>query len=445
MKIIMKNKIAIPGILLSGLLLLGISSCSKDDFKGERPDQKLTAALESYSILLTEAPHGWKAHLFTGSVGGYGFWFEFNKENKVSMFADFRTESGNQAAQSSYRLKATLLPALYFDTYSYLHELADPDNRVNGGTAGWGLLSDFEFSFREVKGDTILLTGNLNNSKLQLVKASAAEKAAYQRGNLNALRADATRFFQTSSFLFLKDNANTVYSVNMNISQKTVAFNYSVGQTMETALLGFAFSGENDLILSEPFIKGGIHIDRFIRTEVAGAPVIKAALAKETMEIQKTENPLFPFFLMWGSSYQLIRVPIETTSQGNKSDFDLRRTAALTAMRALLRAGTTFPEMRIAINKSEKLVVVNQIIRQTPYSFNANFAFSYTEQDNAIKLKYEGPMDGNSTVIEPGFKPIIDGLTDGAMEFDFDLTTPQLRAFGQSKSLTNFRFVGLIN
>ena len=316
MKIIMKNKIAIPGILLSGLLLLGISSCSKDDFKGERPDQKLTAALESYSSLLTEAPHGWKAHLFTGSVGGYGFWFEFNKENKFSMFADFRTEYGHQLAQSSYRLKATLLPALYFDTYSYLHELADPDNRFNGGTAGWGLLSDFEFSFREVKGDTILLTGNLNNSKLQLVKASAAEKAAYQRGNLNALRADATRFFQTSSYLFFKDNANTVYSVNMNISQKTVAFNYSVGQTMETALLGFAFSGENDLILSEPFIKGGIHIDRFIRTEVAGAPVIKAALAKETMEIQKTENPLFPFFLMWGSSYQLIRVPIETTSQG---------------------------------------------------------------------------------------------------------------------------------
>src|SRR5204862_5715275 len=77
-------------------------------------------------------------------------------------------------------------PSLLFDTYSYLHVLADPNPDVNGGTVGGGLFSDFEFYFDSNSADTIQLVGRLNGSKMSLVKATPAEENAYNSGQLAA-------------------------------------------------------------------------------------------------------------------------------------------------------------------------------------------------------------------------------------------------------------------
>ena len=86
--------------------------------------------------------------------------------------------------ESSYRLKALQQPSLIFDTYSYLHVLSDPDETVNGGTRGAGLLSDFEFYFDSSTTDTIKLVGRLHGSKMILIRATQAEGDAYNSGAL---------------------------------------------------------------------------------------------------------------------------------------------------------------------------------------------------------------------------------------------------------------------
>lgn len=163
-------------------------SCDNEDdtvFE-ESADARLNAALVSYEKQLVESPYGWNAVVYPGGGGSYGFYFKFDDKNRVQMFSDFSDESAAKVKESSYRLKAIQTPVLIFDTYSYLHVLSDPDEQVNGGIRGAGLLSDFEFSIYpdSVKADVISLVGRKNGSRLVLTKASQTDAAAYTAGNL---------------------------------------------------------------------------------------------------------------------------------------------------------------------------------------------------------------------------------------------------------------------
>ena len=79
-----------------------------------------------YGSALTGSATGWNATIKTGTGGIFHFHFRFNESNRVFMYADINLETATTAKESSYRLKALQTPALIFDTYSYLHILADP-------------------------------------------------------------------------------------------------------------------------------------------------------------------------------------------------------------------------------------------------------------------------------------------------------------------------------
>ena len=174
-----------------GVLLLFVFSCKRENDRifDQSPDERLNEALATYEGQLSSAQNGWKGILKTngGNGGAYGFYFKFNGANRVTMLSDFDPVSAVTMKESSYRLKALQQPSLIFDTYSYLHVLSDPDESVNGGERGEGLLSDFEFYFDYgSSADTIFLTGRINGSKLTLIKATAAEEQAYINGQLAA-------------------------------------------------------------------------------------------------------------------------------------------------------------------------------------------------------------------------------------------------------------------
>lgn len=173
------------------LIAVFLFSCKRENDRvfDKSPDERLNEALANYGAQLSSAQNGWKGLLRTNGGNGsfHSFYFKFNNANRVVMLSDFDSLSAVTTKESSYRLKALQQPSLIFDTYSYLHVLADPDESVNGGTRGAGLLSDFEFYFDYgSSADTIFLTGRVNGSKLTLVKATAAEEQAYINGQLAA-------------------------------------------------------------------------------------------------------------------------------------------------------------------------------------------------------------------------------------------------------------------
>ncbi|MBV7530280.1 DUF4302 domain-containing protein [Chitinophaga sp. sic0106] len=165
--------------LLIGMIALSACKKEMDPVFHESIDQRLKDTLDNYQRILMTAEFGWNTLVFPLQGGAYSFYMKFTDSNRVQMFADFSLESSNQMQESSWRLKALQQPSLLFDTYSYLHELSDPDGSVNGGIDGAGLQSDFEFAFDGVYGDTVKLRGRFNHTTAYMVKATRADQDAH--------------------------------------------------------------------------------------------------------------------------------------------------------------------------------------------------------------------------------------------------------------------------
>ena len=120
----------------------------------QTPDERLKATADEYREALFSAPNGWFLAVDTKKDGAYRLWMSFEENERVGMLSDMDAtfskagETSVVPCISSWRLKALLAPSLIFDTYSYLHILADPQGANNGGSNSEGLISDFEIPDR---------------------------------------------------------------------------------------------------------------------------------------------------------------------------------------------------------------------------------------------------------------------------------------------------------
>jgi hypothetical protein len=427
-------------LILILLLFPIILACKKEEFEGERPDERLSKTLEEYNSLLSEAKYGWKAHLFPKGGRGFGFYFRFNGKNRVNMMGDVALQSGTTSKESSYRLKATVLPSLYFDTYSYIHLLSDPDPEAYSGTPGWGLYSDFEFSFIKVSPDTIRLKGNLLGSEMILVRATQEEQAAYEDGNLNTMRQQVTDYQEDQRFNFLESPKGNQISTALNVNTKILSLTFDSAGTLTTRQLGFAFSGLNELILSAPFHHEDLFFDKIIIDGIKNK--LFASKGSKQFEFLSTGQPIFPLGKMMGTDYQAIVVPMEEEVPGSGSDFNARRNAFLTTARAALSPGTTFPQMALIFNPADETMTIQQIITQGTANFSAYYVFAFKKAGDDYQFKYEGPMYSNAEVLEQAYLPIIQGITSGNIILDYELSGSALRASGVSSGTPAFKFIG---
>ncbi|MGV3503778.1 MAG: DUF4302 domain-containing protein [Adhaeribacter sp.] len=247
-------------LLLSCLLLLLLPACQNHEdpvAPADRPDARLAKVLAEYKTLLTGAPYGWKAELRTNAGELYNFLFTFRPEDRVTMASDINGATATPL-ESTYRLKAMQHPALLFDTYSHLHILADPDPAKNGGVAGEGRFSDFEFDFSSVTDQTITLKGQRFGSQLVLTKATQAEAATF----ITDLVAQAQALANLSTFTtyFKRFSVGTqAFDVQVDMAGRTLVFTYFIGEEARTFSTTFYFSGQG-LVLTQPFTQGGLNI-----------------------------------------------------------------------------------------------------------------------------------------------------------------------------------------
>lgn len=240
-----------------------LSSCKKDDNRvfDQSADERLNQRLAEYQQALLSAPDGWKAVYSPAAGGSYNFYFRFNADNRVFMYSDFDTSTAKHEKESSYRLKALQQPALIFDTYSYIHLLADPDPTVNGGGYGQGLLADFEFAIDSVYTDSITFTGRVNGTKLTLQKATAEELAAWEDGDW----ADALLFSNISLIqnYFKTLTLNGVkYEVRLDPVTKTITFLWLAGGTLQQHTTTYSYEA-GAIVLEEPVVNGSQTISGF--------------------------------------------------------------------------------------------------------------------------------------------------------------------------------------
>ncbi|MEO8763431.1 MAG: DUF4302 domain-containing protein [Ginsengibacter sp.] len=253
------KKVLIIAIIISAW----VSSCKKVDKPAfdKSADERLTETLAAYQTQLSGAANGWKGFLTTDSGRGttYSFYFKFNDANRVTMLSDFDSASAVTPKESSYRLKALQQPSLLFDTYSYIHVLADPDETVNGGTRGAGLVSDFEFYFDSSSADTIKLVGRIFASKMMLVKATQAEETAYNGGGLAA----GLNINKIVTYFKRLTIGSDVYDVRINTITRQFVFGwFDANGSYQTFTTGFYFAA-GEILFTNPVVNGSQLITGF--------------------------------------------------------------------------------------------------------------------------------------------------------------------------------------
>ncbi|WEK19018.1 MAG: DUF4302 domain-containing protein [Candidatus Pedobacter colombiensis] len=250
-------------IILYGLLLMSLGACKKiNNEPDKRPDVRLTEALTAYQDQLVGSPNGWIGYLYPKGGGGYTFKFKFDKNNRVVTYSDLKSAYSTTSKESSYRLRAAQVPSLYFDTYTYLNIIADPDPSISGGSAtGNGKESDFEFSFISVSPDTIKLRGNFNKSDLVLVRAQADQGDDYiaKAFNTNLLIGKLNTFSYYYNQLTI---GGKKYNMTINTSMHTISFYYLNNGVFTRFTTEYA-TAATGIVLRKPFIDGDIVVAEF--------------------------------------------------------------------------------------------------------------------------------------------------------------------------------------
>jgi hypothetical protein len=246
------------------VLLAGFSSCSKDDGPvfTQSADERVAQLTKAYQDQLTGSANGWKGLIYPAGGGAYSFYFKFNNQNRVNMLSDFDSASAVNYMESSYRVKALQQPALIFDTYSYVHRLADPNPNVNGGELGSGLRSDFEFSIDTASADTIRLTGRFNGSKAVLIRATAQEATAFNNGQL----ANGMVFNNITKLVnyFKRLTVGTaLYDLSVDAVNRTITFSWLDGNgNIQTTTTSYYYTF-NGIAFVQPLVNGSTTISGF--------------------------------------------------------------------------------------------------------------------------------------------------------------------------------------
>lgn len=218
------------------LLLLSCNKSKVEPLFDQTANERAATIVEKYKTQLVGAQYGWKGAYYPNGAqdGGYSFYLKFDKDGNLTMYSDVAALESDKAFETTYQIKSIQKPTLIFDTYSYLHELVNPD--YNGGT---GAFADLELTISEATADKISLVGNRNNTELTLTKLTSAEYESVKKGDLGKIFTNTVNYTTsdkylnltfpngTNSDIFIDLNTkifSIIYLDNGNIATKTSAF-----------------------------------------------------------------------------------------------------------------------------------------------------------------------------------------------------------------------------
>jgi len=435
-------------ILIYTLLSLTVfAGCKKDNdnlIDGQRPEERVTKSLNEYNDMLTGSTYGWKAYLYPdeGNGGGYSFYMNFNKENRVTMLADLGFESTALSRESSYRLKANQIPSLLFDTYNYMHVLADPDDSVYGGDSGWGRYSDFEFSFDKVAGDSVKMTGKLLKSRLLLVKATKADQEAYNAGTLLTTFTGITDFVNAYPYYYILLGDENKLQTSFNFSSKVFSITYINNGVVETLKTPFTVTLIG-IHLREPIIYNGKSFSDFVFDPETGG--LYATVEGVKIVVQTTGNPILPLHNVIGINYNSIIVPAATNSPGWSPNFVARRAAAAAGI--FNNYSIVLGRMVFDFNTDAKLMTMTAAIPQNGNPLVAVYSFAYTKTSAGVYKFTAAALTGNASAMGSLMAPITtQRLNVDNFILDYYINPANGQVLGQFKSVEHpdFFFSGTL-
>lgn len=416
-------------------LALALSSCKKGSedlmIDGKLPELRSQESLETYGKTLTSAKNGWAGYLFTEGGGGYGFYMDFNDQDRVKMLAEIDAGTAKDLMESTYRLKAVMGPSLIFDTYNYLHLLADPNSDVVGGTAGVGFRSDFEFEFSAIKGDTVKLVGKKRRSDLFLVKLNAEQQDFYLKGGLKTLISDLTTYFDANKNLYIIGNeevSKVQFSVNMTLNVKKAFFTWVENGVVKTAEAPFAYT-TNGMFFNKPLVFNNIAF-KTIEWNKAKNQLIATTTTGKQIEILRGDLPIIPLHILMGTdrfkSITVFSTPFQTWSP------------SFTSMRATMSAYLTLNTRRLGninfiFNDEIKQMKITVTTFRSILPTVSEFIYTYTKTvDGTYDFEFVNTEERTAVILN-AVLPLTKIFADHKFTLDYKLDPVQ----GQVGSITS--------
>lgn len=440
-------------ILIIGLFaLLGIQACKKDNtlIDGKKPEDRNRESVEKYKKELTGSVNGWKAILYTNDLGGgYSFYINFKENSRVTMLADYDDETAKDVKESTYEVKQIMVPSIIFNTYNYLHLLADPDPNEFGGNQGSGYGSDFEFEIREQVGDTLKLVGKKRDTKLILVKATAADKTFFTEGGFSDLVGGINTYLKSNPFIYFldpKDNTTRVQVfANTDADQRTVSLSVLQNNSIVSSNTTFGFSTKG-MTFVKPLVYGPL---TFVGTEWdqnTGKLFLVTATGTK-VEILKSATPILPLHLLMGSSYSGVIVPAVNSLPGWSEAFINARAIAAAEVNRFSLGGVRLNLDRIvySFNTSRQTLNVQVVTTYGSNGLLLTYPYSYTKTaDGIYTFTAEQITDGNSNAIADALASILDPLSTDDFTLDYFVNPNNAQLLGQFKSVQTpaFTFAG---
>ena len=220
--------------------ILVTTACSIDNKRvfDETAGVRANQVVEHAYATLTGAPEGWKMTYYPDAslYGGYQFIFKFNNQNRVDMACDL----GAEVQTSSYRVDLSQGPMLVFDTYSYIHLLAEPST----APVPTGLGGDYEFLIREITAEKLTLVGRKRQVTAVLERATSQDWI------------NLTNAYSIQSLCSLQEHESWQLSVNGvrqpgALSLDVVRHNYSI-TCGANSVKGTYRASATELIFDEP-------------------------------------------------------------------------------------------------------------------------------------------------------------------------------------------------
>ncbi|SFG63516.1 DUF4302 domain-containing protein [Pedobacter insulae] len=409
-------------------VLLVLTGCKESEILifDEKPEVRLTQSITEVRTNLLSSANGWIATLPTQAGGGYGFYMNFDANENVKMYADLNTNSIGTSMASTYRLKTVLGTELIFDTFNYISMLADPVPAVFGGAAGSGFKSDLEFLHLRSTADSMIFKGKKYGQTLAMVKATAAQKAAYEAGGYKTAIDKVNGFFIGIKNPYIETGGGAQLA-KIGVSINTTN-SLTLGKRIE--LSGLAPSGE---VLAGTgkfaYTLNGIDL---LGTGllINGVKMVKVTFKDNaTMAfyddhgveyvIKSNPTPLTPLAALFGFPttfpYKRITIPNTGLVAGVNSEF----TAVYNQMLALFISSGRAVVSTAFILSSNSTFTVEVNYTSGSSAFVASAAYTYTKVGDIITLGDNPIPNVNWPTRAAQIKPLADYMLTGPFKIDW--------------------------
>jgi Domain of unknown function (DUF4302) len=422
---------------------LAFLSCKKGEVEPlftESANLRAANQIATYKKQLSDAQYGWKGIYYPhgGQDGGYSFYLKFDATGKVTMYSDidgfyYFNNGFDKANETTYQLKALQKPTLIFDSYSYLHELVNPD--YDGGT---GLLADLELSFETVTDSKITLKGVLNNTQMELTKLTTAEADALTKGDFRTNTYNATDYLKSGKFLSLSFGTGQVSDLSINTNTKVFTAYFLANGQFGSVSSAFSFT-TTGILFKDPITLYGTTFKEMFWDAVKKVYYIN--VSGKRIDVIESNKLSTPFRLAYGNLFSIVDFDPALTGQ------DAAYKQLFTTMKNSLIAGSTTAPARILTDIYFRYIEPGVWYLTFEYTRGSStFAgqFGYNVAINAqgnYTFTYFG-TDANSIVVA-SVKPLTNIIERNTFSIDYDPTNGK-NAIIKGVSLPSFVMKGAL-